>query len=79
MWREEMKIKFQKSDDEIKVFFTEEEKEIRFEYSILLKELYENKKIEIEELQGEFTEQEKNAIISLINNINDCVNEEIVE
>lgn len=74
-----MKIKFQKSDDEIKVFFTEEEKEIRFEYSILLKELYENKKIEIEELQGEFTEQEKNAIISLINNINDCVNEEIVE
>lgn len=67
-----MKIGFKKENDEMQVFFIEGEQEIEFKYDVLLKELYENKKIEMDSLQGDFTEKEKDDIKSLIDDINKC-------
>lgn len=60
-----------KENDEclIKVKKTDEE-ETDFSYIEMIKELYENKKLEPVEYEGEFSETEKESVNALINDIN---------
>ena len=67
-----MKWKLKKENDEysIKVKINDEEKS---SYIEMIKELYENKKLEDAEYDGDFSETEKESVDSLVNDINEHV------
>lgn len=68
-----MKWKLKKENDEysIKVKINDEEK--AFSYIEMIKELYENKKLEDAEYDGDFSDTEKESVDSLVNDINEHV------
>lgn len=68
-----MKWKLKKENDEysIKVKINDEEKS--FSYIEMIKELYENKKLEDAEYDGDFSDTEKESVDSLVNDINEHV------
>jgi hypothetical protein len=67
-----MKWILRKESDEclIKVKRQNDKEETAFSYIDMIKELYENKRIESAEYDGDFSEKEKESVDALINDIN---------
>lgn len=70
-----MRINFTKTEEDIEVCFIDEsEKKTEFKYHLLVKDLFVNKKLEEPLLEGEFTQEEKDSIKKLIEEINKIAN-----
>ena len=69
-----MKLSFNKnSDGEISVHFRNGVVLEQFSYSAMVKKIYDEKKIEEAEINGEFSEIERESIRSLINELRNAV------
>lgn len=69
-----MKLSFNKqSDGEITVHFRNGADIEQFSYSMMVKKIYDEKKIEDAEILGEFSEIEQESIRSLINELRTAV------
>ena len=68
-----MKWILKKENDECSIKVKSGDDEIPFSYIEMIKDLYENKKLEAAEYDGDFSETEKESIDSLVNDINEHV------
>lgn len=68
-----MKWILKKENDECSIKAKSDDGEIPFSYIEMIKELYENKKLEAVEYDGDFSETEKESVDFLVNDINEHV------
>jgi hypothetical protein len=67
-----MKLKFTKKDTTVNVEFIEEDNSTyEFSYIEMVKRLFEDRIAEKPEIEGDFSEEERNSIMSLISDINE--------
>lgn len=67
-----MMLKFTKNETIVNVeFIDKDDSTSEFSYIEMVKRLYEDKKAEDPEFAGEFTDEEKSSVVSLISDINE--------
>lgn len=72
-----MRLIFRKNDEEqISVFQSVDDKERPFSYSEMINTLIASHKLETPEATGDFTEEEKKSINSMVERINDVLRDD---